>query len=260
MALLILRFTLAPLTILIATLIQRRFGHRSGGRVVGLPLTTGPFLVLVALTQGAMATSTAAHGVVAGQITVVLYCTTYAHICRKVPAWVALPTSLGVAAIGISIVRFAPTTLIALMIVLTTIALALTTWPRAVGDLDQQPTPLAWELPLRMVVAGLLVGTLTAIDRLVSPYLAGLLSTMPVVLSVLGPSTQIRAGVDATSELLRGTVRSMPGTLMFAAVISWTIEAIGPIAFLVGLIALITTDAVIARVSAGREAAVHVTN
>jgi len=249
MALLILRFTLAPLTILIATLIQRRFGHRSGGRIVGLPLTTGPFLVLVALTEGAAATSTAAHGVVAGQITVVLYCTTYAHACRKVPAWVALPTSLAVAALGISIVRFAPTTLIALLIVLATIAVALATWPTEVGDSDQQPPPLVWELPLRMIVAGVLVGTLTAVARLVSPYLAGLLSTMPVVLSVLGPSTQIRAGVDATSELLRGTVRSMSGTLMFAAVISWTIEPLGPLAFVVALGALITTDRMIGLAS-----------
>ena len=86
MALLILRFTLAPLTIFIATVVQRRFGHRSGGRVVGLPLTTGPFLVLIALTEGANATSIAAHGVVAGQIMVVLFCTTYAHVCRRVPA------------------------------------------------------------------------------------------------------------------------------------------------------------------------------
>jgi hypothetical protein len=259
MALLMLRFTLAPLTILIATLIQRRFGHRSGGRVVGFPLTTGPFLVLVALTEGAAATSTAAHGVVAGQITVVLYCTTYAHVCRRVSAWIALPTSLGVAAIGISIVRFAPSTMIALIIVLATIAVALSTWPTPVGDLDQQPAPLPWELPLRMVVAGVLVGTLTAIARLVSPYLAGLLSTMPVVLSVLGPSTQVRAGVDATSELLRGTVRSMSGTLMFAAVISWTIEPLGPLAFVVALAALIATDRLI-DVASRMSKPVHVTN
>ena len=242
MALLILRFTLAPLTIFIATVVQRRFGHRSGGRVVGLPLTTGPFLVLIALTEGAQATSIAAHGVVAGQIMVVLYCATYAHVCRRVPAWVALPTSLIVATLGVCAIRFTPSTLVALIIVLSTIAIALATWPQPVGDLAHQPEPLAWELPLRMLMSGILVGTLTIISRLVSPYLAGLLSTLPVVLSVLGPSTQIRAGVDATSELLRGTVRSMAGTLMFAAVISWTIESIGALAFIAGLVALIVTD------------------
>jgi hypothetical protein len=242
MALLILRFTLAPLTILAATLIQRRFGHRSGGRVVGFPLTTGPFLILIALTQGASETSIAAHGVVAGQITVVLYCATYAHICRRVAAWVALPSSLLVAAVGISIVRFAPTTLAALCIVLAVIALALATWPSPIGDRDREPEPLPWELPLRMAVAGALVGTLTAVSRIVSPYVAGLASTMPVVLSVLGPSTQVRSGVDATSELLRGTVRSMPGTLMFAAVVSWLVQPLGPGAFVVGLAALLATD------------------
>ena len=249
MALLILRFTLAPITILIATLVQRRFGHRSGGRIVGLPLTTGPFLVLVAVTEGSTATSVAAHGVVAGQITVVLYCTTYAHLCRRKSAWLVLPISLGIAAIGVAVVRFTPNTLTALIIVMATIGVALATWPRGVGDLDHEPDPLPWELPLRMLSAGLLVGTLTAVARLVSPYVAGLLSTIPVVLSVLGPSTHIRSGVDATSELLRGTVRSMPGTLMFASVISWTVESVGSLSFVLGLVALVATDRTIGAVS-----------
>lgn len=252
MALLILRFTLAPLTILAATLIQRRFGHRSGGRVVGFPLTTGPFLVLIALTQGAAETSIAAHGVVAGQITVVLYCATYAHLCRRVPAWVALPGSLMTAALGVSLVRYAPTTLVALCIVLTVIAISLATWPQRIGDNDREPEPLPWELPLRMAVAGVLVGTLTAVSRLVSPYVAGLASTMPVVLSVLAPSTQVRSGVDATSELLRGTVRSMPGTLMFAAVVSWTVQSLGPAAFALGLAALLATDRGIGLIQTAR--------
>ena len=42
MALLVLRLTLVPTTVLVASIVQRRLGPALGGRVVGWPLTTGP--------------------------------------------------------------------------------------------------------------------------------------------------------------------------------------------------------------------------
>ena len=65
-ALFLLRVTLAPALVLLVSLAQKRWGHTLGGRLVGLPLTTGPLLVLITLMSGTEATAIAAHGVVGG--------------------------------------------------------------------------------------------------------------------------------------------------------------------------------------------------
>ncbi|MEI8055931.1 MAG: hypothetical protein WCI29_00890 [Actinomycetes bacterium] len=252
MALLILRFTLAPLTIFIATMVQRRWGHESGGRVVGLPLTTGPFLVLVALIDGPASTSTAAHGVVAGQVAVILFCATYAHLARRIRPLLAVPGSLAVALVGVALLSQVRYPLVVLAVVLGVAALAITTWPAAFGDAGDEPEPLPWELPVRLAAAGLIVGTLTVITSVVTPFVAGTLATMPVILSVLAPTTHIRSGIDAASSLLRGTVRSVPGNLMFASVVSWLIQPLGWIAFVLGLGALVVMDRSLTMISRRR--------
>lgn len=243
MAVLLLRFALAPLTLVVVTLVQRRFGHALGGRVVGLPLTTGPFLVLVAITEGPTATAVAAAGVVAGQVSVVLFCTSYAHLARRVVPVVALVGALVVGLAGVLLVRRVTGPWWALVVVFTVIAVAQATWPTDVGDRGADPEPPRWELPMRMATAAVVVGTVTALARVLGPFVAGLLSTAPVILSVLAPTTHRGYGVDATSALLRGTVWSMPGTIMFAAVVATVVGTWGAVpAFVLGLAALVAVD------------------
>lgn len=248
MAVLALRFALAPLVILIVTLVQRRFGHGSGGRIIGLPLTTGPFLVLVALTDGAEAASVAAAGVVAGQVSVILFCTAYAHLARWARWYAALVLALAVALSGVLVVRGVHTAWLALLVVYGVIGVALATWPR---DVDDRVAPVGarrWDLPVRMATAALVVGTVTALARVLGPFVAGLLSTAPVILSMMAPLTHRGHGVDATSAFLRGTVWSMPGTILFAAVVAMTVVPLGALAFVLGLVALVLLDRALSAV------------
>ena len=80
MSILLLRLLLTPTLVVLVSYIQKRWGHAIGGRVIGLPLSTAPFLVLIYLMDGAEQTARAAHGVVAGQIAVVSYCYIFTFI------------------------------------------------------------------------------------------------------------------------------------------------------------------------------------
>jgi hypothetical protein len=49
---LLLKLTLAPLLVAAATLVAQKWGPRVGGLLMGLPLTTGPIFLLLAIDQG----------------------------------------------------------------------------------------------------------------------------------------------------------------------------------------------------------------
>ena len=64
--LLALKLTLTPGVIVGATLAARRFGPSVGGWLIGLPVTAGPVLLLLALAHGARFAEHVAAGLVAG--------------------------------------------------------------------------------------------------------------------------------------------------------------------------------------------------
>ena len=93
MTLLILKATLTPFLIVVATLAARRWGSTVGGWVAGLPLTSGPVSVFLAVEQGPTFAANAACGTLLGLIAVAVFCVAYAR-SAKGSAWVG-PTILG---------------------------------------------------------------------------------------------------------------------------------------------------------------------
>ena len=66
MSILLLRLLLTPTLVVLVSYIQKRWGHAIGGRVIGLPLSTAPFLILIYLMDGAEQAANAAHDRPAG--------------------------------------------------------------------------------------------------------------------------------------------------------------------------------------------------
>ena len=73
----LLRIALTPIAFALVSRAQTRFGDRIGGRLIGLPLTTGPFLLTVCLTESRAVAARAAAGVTSGQMAVVVFCCAY---------------------------------------------------------------------------------------------------------------------------------------------------------------------------------------
>ena len=243
MSILILRLLLTPSLVVLVSYIQKRWGHAIGGRVIGLPLSTAPFLVLIYLMEGADQTARAAHGVVAGQIAVVSYCFVFSFLSWRKSWPIALLTGWFVAGIAdFTLVQLSSTWLAGATVVLVS-AIAIKFWPKPLFDDHAVRVPQWWETPMKALIAGTLVASLTWAKDVIGLQAAGVLASMPVILSVLAPMTSRTYGPSAVSDLLRGTTKSLGGSVMFSTVVAATITVLpAPSAFALGLAGLITTD------------------
>ena len=65
---LLLKLTLAPLLVAAATLVTQTWGPRVGGLLMGLPLTTGPIFLFLAIEQGPHFAAGTAVGILLGLV------------------------------------------------------------------------------------------------------------------------------------------------------------------------------------------------
>jgi len=206
MTLLLAKLLLTPLLIAAVTLAGRRWGPAVGGWLAGLPLTSGPVSVFLALERGPAFAAQAAVGTLAGLVGVGCFCLVYARLARS-RSWI-LATAGGIAAYltGAALLSRVPLALgptAAGTLALLLLAFrSLPTTPRIGGA----PAAPRWDVPLRMAVATALVLLLTGTATVLGPKLSGLLSPFPVFATVLAVFTHRHAGAAATQQLLRGIV------------------------------------------------------
>ena len=185
---------------------------------------------------------------VAGQLAVIGFCAAYGHLAAiGVRPWLSLAGALTAAAAGTAASTLIPTTWLLALLVLGTIGIALLTWPEPVGPPPPAREAKAWELPARMLMSGALVASLLGLTHVLGAHLAGVLATMPVILTVLAPATHRRDGTTAATALVRGALASMPASIVFVAVLAYTLVPLGaPVASAVALLALLSADQLVA--------------
>lgn len=247
MAILVLRLVLAPSTVLAASLVQRRLGPLRGGRLIGFPLTTAPFLLVLCLGAGASTAAHAAGGIVAGQMAVVGFCVAYGHLAARLTPAATVASALACAVVSAALVGLVGVPWLIALLVLSAIAVALSTWPpeRDGPDTGAARPHRPWELPVRVTVSGVLVAVLSTGVRVIGSYLAGVLTTAPVILTVMAPSTHRASGPVAAARLVRGALATMAASVVFVTVLAYTLVPAGPaVAFPLALLALLATDQV----------------
>jgi hypothetical protein len=205
-----LKLVLTPALIAAATLVGRRFGPSISGWLVGLPFTSGPVSLFLALEQGTTFAAAAAAGSIAGVAASAVFAIVYAAMARRF-AW---PASLAVASLAFSAAAVGlyalplgsglPLPLLALYaggVVAAIAGIRLIPPPRA---LELAPEPPRWDLPLRMAVATALVVGITTAAPLLGPELSGLLTTYPVYAGVLAVFAHAQRGGAAATHVVRG--------------------------------------------------------
>ncbi|HEX7918074.1 MAG TPA: hypothetical protein VF454_01670 [Gemmatimonadales bacterium] len=214
MALLILKLTLTPLLIAVATLAARRWGPAVGGWVAGLPLTSGPVSVFLALEQGPHFAARAAGGTLLGLGAVAAFCLTYARSANG-STW-RRPAAAGLGAYGIVTwgVSLPSLPLLgATVAALLFLGMALGAFPHPRARTVDTPAPW-WDLPVRMATATGMVLFITAAARVLGPKWSGLLSPFPVFACVMAIFTHRHAGAEGARRLLRGV---LVGSFAFAS-------------------------------------------
>jgi hypothetical protein len=208
-----LKVAIAPVIVLSVSFLQRRYGDRFGGWLIGLPITTGPFIFIIALQEGTAFAAHTTRGVLLGQMALIAFCWSYAYAALRTPWYLSITlgtlacllTGLVITQVKISIWVSTP------MLVLTWLV-AMKWWPSA-HALTQKISAPKWELPVRILVTLILLISLSAAAPHVGAKVAGALSTYPVIASVLGAFNQKRFGADVTVATLRGLMQTLPITM-----------------------------------------------
>jgi hypothetical protein len=245
-----LKLVVTPTLIALATLAGRRFGPSISGWLVGLPFTSGPVSLFVAIEQGTGFAAAAASGSIAGAAAAAVFAVVYAAMARRTGWLATLVVASLVFIVSIAALRALalggelPLPLLALYvatIAATLVAVALIPGPGALPSADPAPV---WDLPARMIVATGLVLVITAFAPLIGPQLTGLITTYPVYASVLAAFAHAQRGPEAATHVVRGLCFGLLAFATFFFVIGAAIDRLGiPIAFAGAIVTALVVQA-----------------
>jgi hypothetical protein len=200
------KLIVSPFFIGMVTLAGRRWGPNVSGLLMGLPLTSAPISVFLAIQYGAGFAARSASGNLAGQASVCLFCLAYSLSAHKLD-W--FPCTI------IALVSFLVSTFIWNQVTLTLlpavallgIVICLVLWlmPRGSRTIPSISAP-RWDLPARMLLAAAFVIALTTFANALGPHLSGLIAPFPVFGTIITAFTHRQQGADAATRLLRGIV------------------------------------------------------
>jgi hypothetical protein len=230
-----------PIFIWAVSIVGRRWGHSLGGLIVGLPLTSGPVLLFLALEQGNSFVVAASQGTLLGLISLSTSCLVYSRL--------SFGRSWRVSLAGGCVTYFAVALLLnflsaplALSFVVVVAFLVLISMLLPSGTVEiVSRGPLKWEIPMRMITATAVVLLITEGATILGPHLSGLLTTFPAYASVLAVFTHRFDGAAASSLFLRGVVTGTLASAVFFFLLASFIMRLGlSIAFGLALLAAMT--------------------
>lgn len=220
----VLKLILAPLIIGSASMAGRKWGPAVSGWIVGMPLTSGPVIFFVALSHDAAFAANAVLGVISGGLSLVAYTLTYAWVSTRFRWQIALASSLIVFALSTTLLQnFTFPLWPIFFMVVSTILLGLFLMPREDVELSNaQPGP--WDIPMRILIGTSFILLLTGIAPLIGSRLTGLLTTIPLYVTILTVFAHRHQGAAAAAHVLRGLLYGLFAFAGFFIVLSLLIE------------------------------------
>jgi hypothetical protein len=202
MVFLVFRIICAPLSVLLGTLAQRRFGHAVGGLIVGLPLLFLPFLWLIGRDYGVnFARSMSASLLIAATAEVALMWT-FAYLAQRFSATRSMLGALGAFALVAALLKFAHVSIIlGTVLAILSFALALVLWPRATPSEHQNGKQ---RLALRLAVSTTFTVVLISFAGHLGASLSGILDAIPLTSLMMAFFTRREISADGSSDFLRG--------------------------------------------------------
>jgi hypothetical protein len=221
MLFLVLRIICAPLSVLLGTLAQRRFGHAVGGLIVGLPLLFLPFLWLVAHDYGVdFARAMTGSLLIAASAEVALLWT-FAALAPRVSATRSMLGALAAFALTASLLKVIHVSLtVGTVLGVLSLSLALVLWPRTT---PRAPVTGRQRLGLRLVVSTVFTVVLITFAGRLGASLSGILDAIPLTSVMMAFFTRRENSAEASSAFLRGVTRGSFSYVaaMFVLVETW---------------------------------------
>jgi hypothetical protein len=204
MNIVILKLALTPVLIGAVSMAGRRWGQAIGGWLVGLPLTSGPVVLILALASGTAFATTASASILSAMVAYGAFCLAYAWLARHWRWHITLPAAILVFLGGTALSQ-AVTVPLGILIPadLATLVLALWLMPPTNANAKIPSSP-RWDLPARMIVATTFVLLLTGFSTTLGPRLTGLLTPFPLYGSILAAFAHQQQGAEAAARVLHG--------------------------------------------------------
>jgi hypothetical protein len=233
---LLLKLVLVPGLIALVTLAGRRFGPRIGGWLNALPLVAGPVLFFLAIEQGDRFVAQAAEATLAGLAAVAAFAVIYAWVAVARSWWVCVLvgwSAFALLTVALQAVHW--TAVSALALALGAFGVA----PFLLPPFPDAPIPArapAWDLPLRMAAAVVLVLAVTGLAAWLGPRLSGAITPFPIATTILLAFTHAQQGAPAAVGFLRAFLPAMWSFALFCFVLAVGVLGLGrDLAFLLAL-------------------------
>jgi hypothetical protein len=225
--LLVVKLITVPVLVLAVSLASRKWGSSVGGLIIGLPLTSGPVLVFLALEQGTAFSASAALGTLLGVIPLCLFCGVYSWTSFR-STW---PVSLAASSFSYfalaAALAVAPVPLLAASgAVLLAVFLSLALMPRGGDQASSRELP-SWEIPARMLAATTLVVAITEGAATMGARASGLVAPFPVYATIFAVFMHRFDGAETCAPFLRGVVKAALAASAFFFTFAFAVEPWG---------------------------------
>jgi hypothetical protein len=211
--------------VVVATATAERAGPLVGALVATLPIAAGPAYVFLALDHDASFIAAAALASLAVNAATAIFALTYAVTAQRRGLALSLAAALTAWAILAFVLRAIEWTLLAAIALNLVVIPACVTIGRRLRETAMPLVTRRWhDVPLRAVMAALLVTVVVALSARVGAAVTGILAVFPIVLTSLMLILQPRIGGRATAAVLVNTISGLGGfacclvTLHLAAV------------------------------------------
>jgi hypothetical protein len=220
----ILKLILAPIIVGSASLAGRKWGPTVSGWLVGLPLTSGPVTFFIALSHDRAFAFETVHGVLSGGFPLIAYALTYAWLAKSFNWKISLTSSLLVFTGTVLLMQNNNIPFLSLFVFIVAINF-LGVWLMPKYEAVESPTmPGKWDIPVRILIGTSFIILVTAIAPFIGARLTGLLTTMPLFVSILTAFAHHHDGSKGGINVLRGLVYGLFAFASFYLVLGLLIE------------------------------------
>jgi len=247
--LLIIKLTVTPILVGLASLAARRWGNTVAGLITGFPLMTAPISIFLTIEQGAEFTIAASIGILIALVGIAVYALTYVVAARYSPWPIAVALSYGAFfATSWFVAPFLTTHVTAALAAYGMIFLAIILMPRHQTAGAPVPVP-AWEIWLRMLSTAAMIALVTTIANLVGPTWTGIIATVPVMATIMVTFTHARLGHQPAALFMRSVMLSMFSFTTFFVVAAYALQSMEPLhAYLLATTAAVALSPVVIRI------------
>jgi len=224
MSLLAVKLLVTPLMVLAASLVGRRWGETVGAWLVGLPLTSGPVAIFLAIERGPQFAYEASAGSIAGVAAQAAFCMGYAAAAKvgRLAAALSGTAAYIAAAATLEAVNLPHLWLVAIALAALAATLRLlSAEPRAPLPSEAHP---AWEIPVRVAVVTALVIGVTSAALALGPSVSGVVASLPFIGAMMALVAHRARGPAAGIGALRGMAAALPSFAAFFFVVSLMIR------------------------------------